>query len=125
MNKTEINHIVFFSGFKVKPTIKEDNKTIYTLYDDKADIDIQLHLSYIIDTWSMNIICDNLDKLSKTGAKRYQRVLDKLNKFNDLVVNVNPEAFTEEELKKIDEECVKEGIDIETIENSEEENVNE
>lgn len=125
MNKTEINHIVFFSGFKVKPTIKEDNKTIYTLYDDKADIDIQLHLSYIIDTWSMNIICDNLDKLSKTGAKRYQRVLDKLNKFDDLVVNVNPEAFTEEELKKIDEECVKEGIDIETIENSEEENVNE
>lgn len=125
MNKTEINHIVFFSGFKVKPTIKEDNKTIYTLYDDKADIDIQLHLSYIIDTWSMNIICDNLDKLSKTGAKRYQRVLDKLNKFDDLVVNVNPEDFTEEELKKIDEECVKEGIDIETIENSEEENVNE
>lgn len=125
MNKTEINHIVFFSGFKVKPTIKEDNKTIYTLYDVKSNIDIQLHLSYIVDTWSINIICDNLDKLSKIGAKRYQRVLDKLNKFEDLVVNINPEAFTEEELKKIDEECVKEGIDIEAIENSEEENVNE
>lgn len=116
MNKTQMNHIVFYSGFKVMPTIKDSGKTIYTLKDVETNIDICLHLVFIDDVWSVNVICGDLDKLSTIGRKRWLKVVNKLQSYEDLVLNINPESFTEEEIKKLDQICVVEGIDIEAIE---------
>jgi hypothetical protein len=110
--KTSICHVVFYSGFDTESTIKENGKTTYILVDSPSQTKINLTFwqpeGFADDEYALSVEHNGLENLSKTGVKRWERILTKLNAIPNLTVSVEDlrePIFTEEQEKKLDELC--------------------
>lgn len=117
--KKPINEIIFFCGFETETTIKLADRTIYTLVDIPSNTKIKLTLwqpEGFNDEYALSIEHEGLENLSKTGVRRWERVLTKLNSIEGLIVSVEDlreATLTTEQEQIIDDMLIENGISLE------------
>lgn len=117
--KKPINEIIFFCGFETETTVKLADRTIYTLVDIPSDTKIKLTLwqpEGFNDEYALSIEHEGLENLSKTGVRRWERVLTKLNSIEGLIVSVEDlreATLTAEQEQIIDDMLIENGISLE------------
>ncbi len=117
--KKPINEIIFFCGFETETTVKLADRTIYTLVDIPSDTKIKLTLwqpEGFNDEYALSIEHEGLENLSKTGVRRWERVLTKLNSIEGLIVSVEDlreATLTTEQEQIIDDMLIENGISLE------------
>mgnify|MGYP003292795562 CR=1 FL=1 len=117
--KKPINEIIFFCGFETETTIKLADRTIYTLVDIPSNTKIKLTLwqpEGFNDEYALSIEHEGLENLSKTGVRRWERVLTKLNSIEGLIVSVEDlreATLTTEQEQIIDDMLIENSISLE------------
>ncbi|MBO7043143.1 hypothetical protein J6W34_01030 [bacterium] len=126
--KNEVNHAIFRSMLpSIKTERESQNHIIYGVVDEKSNQTIKFHWvddPELTDGPVITIVYNGDSSLSEYGLKHYNKILDKLKKIEGLSINIEDltkPILTDEQSKALDEICVENGIDVESLNNDDSE----